>query len=56
MMDSPSKCTFCSDDLGAFRYCPMPQWNVSGLLCGKCYDKKLIDHYIASDRREITKR
>lgn len=56
MVDNPSKCTLCGVDLGAFRYRPMQQWNVSGMLCGKCYDKRLTDHYIASDRREVTKR
>ena len=41
--------------LAAFRYRPMPQWNVSGMMCGQCYDKKLTEHYIAQDRRGITK-
>ena len=50
-----SKCTMCGSEL-AFRYRPMPQWNISGMICGKCYDKKLIEHYIAPDRRNITKR
>lgn len=56
MGDNPSKCVLCGADLGEFRYRPMPQWNVSGLLCGQCYDKKLTNHYIAPDRREITKK
>ncbi|HEU4606004.1 MAG TPA: hypothetical protein VFS46_07190 [Nitrososphaera sp.] len=56
MGDNPSKCALCDADLGAFRYRPMPKWNVSGLLCGRCYDKRLTDHYIAPDRREITKK
>lgn len=50
------KCALCGSELGAFRYNPMPQWNVSGMLCSQCYDKKLLDQYIAPDRREITKR
>jgi hypothetical protein len=56
MDDTPSKCALCGTDLGEFRYRQMPEWNVSGLLCGPCYDKKLTEHYIAPDRREITKK
>lgn len=53
---SSEKCVLCGSVLGAFRYRPMPQWNVSGMICGQCYDKKLTEHYIAQDRRGITKR
>ena len=56
MGDTASKCTLCGTDLAAFKYRPMEQWNISGLLCSKCYDKKLIEHYIAPDRRDITKK
>ena len=56
MGNTPSKCALCGTDLGEFTYRPMPQWNVSGLICGQCYDKKLLDHYISPDRREITKK
>jgi hypothetical protein len=50
------KCLLCGSLLTAFRYRPMPQWNLSGIMCGQCYDKKLTEHYIAPDRRDITKR
>ena len=53
---SSSKCALCGAELGAFSYRPMPQWNVSGMLCGQCYDKKLLEHYITPDRRGITKK
>ena len=56
MGDDPSRCALCDADLGEFRYSPMPKWSISGLLCGQCYDKRLTDHYIAPDRREITKK
>jgi hypothetical protein len=56
MGDDLSKCTLCGAELGEFRYRPMSQWDVSGMLCGQCYDKKLLDHYIAPDRRGITKK
>ncbi len=56
MGDTPSqKCALCQSDL-TFKYRPMPEWNVSGMICGQCYDKKLTEHYIAPDRRSITKR
>lgn len=56
MGDTQSKCIQCGTELGAFRYRPMPQWNISGMLCGQCYDKNLTEHYIATDRRNITKK
>jgi hypothetical protein len=56
MGDKPSKCALCSSDLGKFIYRPMAQWNISGLICSQCYDKKLSEHYIAPDRRDVTKR
>lgn len=53
---NPPKCSLCGADLGEFRYQAMPEWNVSGPLCSQCYEKKLLDHYIAPDRRGITKK
>lgn len=49
------KCVVCGNRI-SFRYKAMPEWNILGDLCGKCYEKKLTDHYIAIDRRDITKR
>jgi hypothetical protein len=57
MGDNPSsKCALCGSGLDEFRYNPMPQWNISGMLCSQCYDKKLLEHYISPDRRGVTKR
>ena len=56
MGDKHLKCALCGSDLGAVTYQPMPQWNISGLICSQCYDKKLTEHYIAPDRRDVTKR
>jgi hypothetical protein len=50
------KCTLCGEELTEFKYRPMHEWNISGMLCGQCYDKRLIEHYIQPDRRNITKR
>lgn len=55
-MTDEKKCSVCGASLGDFRYRSMPQWNISGMICGRCYDKKLLEHYIPPDRREITKR
>jgi hypothetical protein len=56
MGESTLKCALCGGDLGAFTYQPMPKWNIAGLICSKCYDKKLLDHYIAPERRDVTKK
>ena len=56
MGDKHLKCALCGSDLGEFTYQPMLQWNIPGLICSRCYDKKLIEHYIAPDRRDVTKR
>ncbi len=55
MGDTPSKCTLCGNDM-RFKYRPMEKWNISGMLCSQCYEKKLTEHYIAPDRRDVTKR
>jgi hypothetical protein len=49
------KCVNCGNTIN-FRYRAMPQWNISGDLCGECYGKKLTEYYISTDRRDITKR
>ncbi|MEO9320566.1 MAG: hypothetical protein ABI361_07845 [Nitrososphaera sp.] len=54
MADAPT-CALCGSPL-KFKYRPMDGWNISGLLCGKCYETKLTEQYIAEDRRGITKR
>jgi len=54
MADLP-KCALCGAEM-KFRYKPMDSWNVPGLICGVCYDKRLMEHYISPDRRGITKK
>jgi len=49
------KCVVCGDHV-SIRYRAMSEWKIKGDLCGKCYDKKLTNHYIAIDRRDITHR
>ena len=38
------KCAICSDTIG-LHYKPMEEWKIDGTLCGKCYSKKVNDHY-----------
>ncbi|MFL6524029.1 MAG: hypothetical protein ACJ71B_11195 [Nitrososphaera sp.] len=47
-------CTLCGSIL-TFRYKSMPEWNISGLMCGQCYNKKLFEHYIAPYRKTSQK-
>jgi hypothetical protein len=42
------RCVICDNDLTNFRYTAMPDWNISGYLCGKCYEQKLDKYYHAS--------
>lgn len=53
--NTPVKCALCGSET-TFKYRSMQGWDVSGILCGQCYEKKLTEHYIAPDRRGITKR
>jgi hypothetical protein len=55
MAKPAGKCAVCGADL-TFKYKPMPEWNLSGFICGQCYGQKLTEHYIAPDRRGVTKR
>ncbi len=48
------KCVVCGNHVST-RYRAMKEWNIEGDLCGECYGKKLTDHYISVDRRDITK-
>ena len=43
-MGSKQKCTLCGESL-AFRYNPMSEWEVKGVMCGKCYSKKINEYY-----------
>ncbi|HET8857939.1 MAG TPA: hypothetical protein VFT83_01240 [Nitrososphaeraceae archaeon] len=45
-MPNDTKCSICNNQISVFRYKAMGQWNIQGYLCGDCYSKKLIEHYI----------
>ena len=38
------KCTICSE-LIELHFKAMEEWKIEGTLCGKCYSKKLSEHY-----------
>ncbi len=38
------KCVFCDGPIES-HYNPMEEWNIEGPLCGKCYSKKISEHY-----------
>jgi len=43
-LGSKFKCTICSQD-ASMQFNPMEEWMIEGPLCGKCYSKKLSEHY-----------
>jgi hypothetical protein len=38
------KCTICNEKVKQ-RYNPMDEWGIEGIMCGKCYSKKVHEHY-----------
>lgn len=45
------RCALCGEGIINCRYKAMLQWNISGELCGKCYGKRLTEHYISAERQ-----
>ncbi len=45
-------CGICNDRIGDFKYAAMPQWNISGFLCSKCYSRKISEYYIKQNPDE----
>ncbi|MFQ5782146.1 MAG: hypothetical protein ACE5GR_03705 [Nitrosopumilus sp.] len=43
-MGLKDKCAICSEKL-KLHYNPMEEWGIEGSLCGKCYSKKINEHY-----------
>jgi len=41
---SKGKCEICSGEI-ELPFNPMKEWGIDGALCGKCYSKKLNEHY-----------
>ena len=38
------KCAICSEEI-ELHYKSMEEWKIEGVLCGKCYSKKISEHY-----------
>ena len=38
------KCVLCNDSVET-KYSPMEEWKIDGVLCGKCYSKKISEFY-----------
>lgn len=36
------------------KYMPMKDWEIGGLLCSKCYSKKIAEHYPGKHERVNT--
>ncbi|MDE1867504.1 MAG: hypothetical protein KGI08_07335 [Thaumarchaeota archaeon] len=49
-MEEAKKCGVCNSPLD-HEYHPMETWNVKGLLCSKCYSKKISEHYPGTHER-----
>ena len=49
-MGSDKKCTLCDASID-FAYLPMKEWNMDGVLCSKCYSKKLAEFYPGEHER-----
>jgi hypothetical protein len=43
-LTSKDKCVICSEKI-QLHYNPMEEWGIEGSICGKCYSKKINDHY-----------
>ena len=39
-MGTKDKCTICSEKID-LHYKPMEEWGIEGLMCVKCYSKKI---------------
>jgi hypothetical protein len=38
------KCVICNEKI-EFHFKAMDEWGIEGTLCGKCYSKKIDEHY-----------
>ncbi len=43
-LGSKDKCVICSEKI-ELHYSPMEEWGIEGSICGKCYSKKIQEHY-----------
>ena len=38
-------CSACGERITRSHFNPMREWDIDGVLCGKCYSKKIDDYY-----------
>ncbi|HSD04521.1 MAG TPA: hypothetical protein VLB45_02050 [Nitrosopumilaceae archaeon] len=50
METETEKCSVCNGSL-EHKYYPMETWNIKGVLCGKCYSKKIAEFYPGTHER-----
>ncbi|MFM8659670.1 MAG: hypothetical protein ACKOCQ_07050 [Candidatus Nitrosotenuis sp.] len=43
-MAEGDKCVICKGPV-SYKYNAMPNWDIKGPLCGKCYSQKIYEHY-----------
>jgi hypothetical protein len=43
-LGTKDKCAICSEEI-ELHYKSMEEWKIEGFLCGKCYSKKIGEHY-----------
>ncbi len=43
-MKKEEKCNLCNE-LAKIKYIPMDEWKIEGVLCSKCYSKKIAEFY-----------
>ncbi len=43
-LGTKDKCVICSEEI-ELHYKSMEEWKIEGVLCGKCYSKKISEHY-----------
>ena len=49
-LGSKQKCAMCGGPVG-FRFKSMAEWDIQGIICDKCYSKKINEHYPGSHVR-----
>jgi len=43
-LKAKEKCVICNEKI-EFHFKAMEEWGIEGTLCGKCYSKKINEHY-----------
>ena len=49
-LEPKQKCSLCDNPIQK-KFNPMNEWGIEGPLCGKCYSKKIYEHYPGKHER-----